>query len=392
MALQFKFNPFTSNLDIVQDITETISLNDLSDVTITSVAANDFFQYNGTSSLWENTQTPTWLDSQKALFGTGTDFSINYTGTGTEFTNEVGTYPFRFNQGRLVVTASSLGTAPSSGQHLEMVHDDANDLAYIFVYDRDTSAYKRLNLWGSQVNVDQGPLTVGGSGGTTRLVNVDEDQNAGTVIRVENQTNGTAAWAGIEFLYNSGGTTFLGHASARTVARYGVTLGGYGEILQSSGNGLVIGCNFSAPVIIGTNDVDRINIAAAGDITFNGSYTFPTGDGIASQVMTTDGSGNLDFQNYVGGFQTKTDEDYTILQTDGAVMVSTGASDRTMTLPSAGTSDGKIIIIKKIDSGAGKVIVDGNGAQTIDGSTTVNITMQYDSITIISNGANWFII
>ncbi len=49
MGLDIELNPFTNKLDLVQDITETIALNDLSDVSIVSAASNDFLYFNGTA-------------------------------------------------------------------------------------------------------------------------------------------------------------------------------------------------------------------------------------------------------------------------------------------------------------------------------------------------------
>jgi hypothetical protein len=48
--------------------------------------------------------------------------------------------------------------------------------------------------------------------------------------------------------------------------------------------------------------------------------------------------------------------------------------------------------IKKIDSGAGNVIIDGNASETIDGATTYTLTTQYESVTIVSDGATWWIV
>jgi hypothetical protein len=47
--------------------------------------------------------------------------------------------------------------------------------------------------------------------------------------------------------------------------------------------------------------------------------------------------------------------------------------------------------IKNLASGF-SLTVDANGSQTIDASLTYVINNQFQSITIISDGANWFII
>lgn len=63
----------------------------------------------------------------------------------------------------------------------------------------------------------------------------------------------------------------------------------------------------------------------------------------------------------------------------------------TITLPTA-AGNMAAFIIKKIDSSANTVIIDGNSSETIDGDTTVTIYDQYNYIEIISDGTNWKII
>ena len=55
--MAYNLNPFTGSLDFYKETSETISFNDLSDVTITSAAAGDILRYDG--SAWINTKTLT---------------------------------------------------------------------------------------------------------------------------------------------------------------------------------------------------------------------------------------------------------------------------------------------------------------------------------------------
>jgi hypothetical protein len=64
----------------------------------------------------------------------------------------------------------------------------------------------------------------------------------------------------------------------------------------------------------------------------------------------------------------------------------------TMTLPAAASSTGRRYFIKKVDVSANAVTVDGNGAETIDGSATAVLASQYDSIEIVCDGTQWWII
>jgi len=80
------------------------------------------------------------------------------------------------------------------------------------------------------------------------------------------------------------------------------------------------------------------------------------------------------------------DDDQVILADDD-----TAGAAITITLPAASDSNGTIYRIKKLGT-TGNVTIDGNGSETIDGSTTLVLSSQYDSTTIYCNGTSWFII
>jgi hypothetical protein len=75
----------------------------------------------------------------------------------------------------------------------------------------------------------------------------------------------------------------------------------------------------------------------------------------------------------------------------GFTAISTG---RTVTLPAASTMTNKTIIIKDESGSAGtyNITVDGDGSETIDGAATKVINVNFGSITIYSNGSNWFVL
>lgn len=84
---------------------------------------------------------------------------------------------------------------------------------------------------------------------------------------------------------------------------------------------------------------------------------------------------------------------YTVLDNDGfdTVLVTTGAADRTVVLPLAANNAGRGLFFKKQDVGVGKVIVDGNGAETIDGATTYEINAQFAFVRVKCTGTAWVI-
>ena len=87
-------------------------------------------------------------------------------------------------------------------------------------------------------------------------------------------------------------------------------------------------------------------------------------------------------------------DDYAILDDDkfDAILVTTGGSDRTITLPTVAANDERKIVIAKVDAGAGKVIVDGEGAETINGFPTVTLSVQYQHVTVQAGATEWIIV
>lgn len=75
-------------------------------------------------------------------------------------------------------------------------------------------------------------------------------------------------------------------------------------------------------------------------------------------------------------------DDYLILAnaTTGAIV---------LTLPGAAANNGRVLTVKKTDAGANTVTVDGSGAETIDGAATHVLALQYDTVTVISDGTGW---
>jgi hypothetical protein len=83
---------------------------------------------------------------------------------------------------------------------------------------------------------------------------------------------------------------------------------------------------------------------------------------------------------------------YTITNTDNirSLEVTTGASNATVNLPTPGTlNTGRLIDIKKADSGTGSVIVSGTN---IDGASTVTLYTEGNSFTIVGTGSGWAVI
>lgn len=86
--------------------------------------------------------------------------------------------------------------------------------------------------------------------------------------------------------------------------------------------------------------------------------------------------------------------DYTVLNSDNVLLGNNtpNSSNIIFTLPTAASAAGQVFFFKKIDAAAFNVTVQGNGAELIDGSNTFVINTQFAAITVVSDGAQWWII
>jgi hypothetical protein len=91
-----------------------------------------------------------------------------------------------------------------------------------------------------------------------------------------------------------------------------------------------------------------------------------------------------------------TDSDYTILDNDGydyfEQTKTTASGTSTYTLPAAANNTGRVLYFKLNQNSTGfadYLIIDGNGAETIDGETVFHMNGDNDYLTIVSNGTEW---
>ncbi len=85
---------------------------------------------------------------------------------------------------------------------------------------------------------------------------------------------------------------------------------------------------------------------------------------------------------------------YVILATDEVVTMDATGGNRTLTLPTAVGYSGKPFTLKKIDASVNTVQVLTTSAQTIDGNASgdLYLRLRYDTLRLVSDGANWLIV
>lgn len=82
---------------------------------------------------------------------------------------------------------------------------------------------------------------------------------------------------------------------------------------------------------------------------------------------------------------------YTATDDDKIILCDASSGAFTITLRTAVNISGKDYTVKKIDSSANTVTIDGSGSETIDDGETAILTDQYESLTIVSNNVEWFV-
>jgi YVTN family beta-propeller protein len=81
-----------------------------------------------------------------------------------------------------------------------------------------------------------------------------------------------------------------------------------------------------------------------------------------------------------------------VICADGTVLVDTSAGSVTITLPTAVYSGDCPVTIKKM-SAANTMNIATTSSQTIDGSaSTIPVTVQYEAVTVMSDGTNWTVV
>lgn len=171
-------------------------------------------------------------------------------------------------------------------------------------------------------------------------------------------------------------------APAATIASYTLTL----PANPSEGHRLTIVSNGTA--------ITALTISAnSGHTVASGALptTFKFGAGNSVQFVFRSTVWYLDGGEMDGGVTATKVADYTASARDGVVLCDSSGGTFTVTLPAAAAAKGVILTVTKTDSSLTAVTIDGNGSETINGSTTTTLNTQYESVDLVSDGSNWLI-
>jgi hypothetical protein len=109
----------------------------------------------------------------------------------------------------------------------------------------------------------------------------------------------------------------------------------------------------------------------------------------ADKSVHLDASGNLSHRTIP---YTSITGDTTLTTSNEVVFVNATSGEVDVTLYAAASNGGRTLIIKKTDSSSNAVIILRAASETIDGAVSITLYHQNESITLMSDNSNWFIV
>jgi len=223
-----------------------------------------------------------------------------------------------------------------------------------------------------------GTFTVDAQGRLTAAANVAINISVANVSGAVPNTVNVIAGTGL-----SGGGNLASNITV-SLANTAVTAGSYGS----------------------TTQVAQITIDAQGRITAAANVAVSGGGGggtgnVVSNVVTITVGDNISWTNATSvvlswinsssSVVTWTNTVYSITNNNATILVNHPSAPFGVLLPSASTVVGQQYQIKKIDSSANAVTVSTTSSQTIDGNLTYSLATIYKSVTLQSDGSNYYI-
>lgn len=103
-------------------------------------------------------------------------------------------------------------------------------------------------------------------------------------------------------------------------------------------------------------------------------------------------SGELQVGGVVKSGKTQTITGNATLNTNATLVLCNIAANATLTLPAAASNDGRDLYVKRLDSDAAVLSVDGNSAELVEGVSAYDITGHYTSVHFRCDGTGWWIV
>lgn len=199
-----------------------------------------------------------------------------------------------------------------------------------------------------------------------------------------------------DYMFDTGGGTFMvGNRATETGQEYFEIVGGGNAWLRSDNDKILLGAGKDASIYYdGTDLIIDPKEVGSGVVNLNGGDLTTTGTGTFGDVEAASGdfSNNLKTSGRSHAIVSKTSA-YTATAQDEIIICNASSSPFTITLPKiSDVPTGLCYNIKKIDSSTNAITINPDGTETIDDSLNFSLSGQYDAVTIISDGSEWWVI
>jgi hypothetical protein len=133
---------------------------------------------------------------------------------------------------------------------------------------------------------------------------------------------------------------------------------------------------------------------ATGDLYYrdsSGNFVRLAMSGTSGQVLKSGTTPSWGYTN--SGFKVyNPGGNYTVTSSDTVVFADATGGNTTITLPAASGVNGYRFYVKRIDGTSNTVTIARSGSDTIDGATSLSLDIRYMSVTLVSDGTNWYIL
>lgn len=207
----------------------------------------------------------------------------------------------------------------------------------------------------------------------------------------DNSTEQLTTVQGLGSYFTGSGLAVDGVGKIRVGAGDGITVGANSISLATSSAG--VGLSYTAGVL--AIDFNEFTDTAVGfDDAFatldsnNSTEQLTTvqdlGSYYAGSGILADGVGKLHVRQSTAAVSSS------VTLSSDLNLCSAGAGGITVTMPAV--ANGRVVVVKKVDSAAGTVTIARGGSSTIDGATSVILYHQYEALEMVSDGSNWHIV
>lgn len=151
--------------------------------------------------------------------------------------------------------------------------------------------FTHFNFSGDGKNYIRGITVLADNGGSVGIgttnpgakLHLFDNADVFTVFRMENTSSGGNGVVSLHAASNSATAFLQAQGSGRTISHFGQAVASWAELLQVTGNGLIVGTLPNKPLILGTNNTNRLQIdgstgavTIAGDLIVNGTFSNPS--------------------------------------------------------------------------------------------------------------------